>query len=85
MADSPAYTVYTDDYAPKTGEHVSCTVIGTIETPYKRMEDCPTATTAKNFCPVRSASARNSPLVWRASKWAEKRWCCSGFTGPGGT
>jgi hypothetical protein len=41
MTDKPAYTIYTGTDAPQPGETIPCTVIGTIETPYKRMEDCP--------------------------------------------
>ena len=51
MADSPTYTVYTDDDAPKAGDNLSCTVIGTIATPYKRMEDCPNRHNSQEFLP----------------------------------
>jgi tRNA (Thr-GGU) A37 N-methylase len=51
MADTPAYTVYTEDDAPQPGDAVSCTVIGTIETPYKRMEDCPNRHNKQEFLP----------------------------------
>lgn len=37
-----AYTIYVPEHdAPKSGGAIECTVIGTIHTPYKRMEDCP--------------------------------------------
>lgn len=41
MAEAP-YTIYVPGYdAPQPGESVECQVIGTIHTPYKRMQDCP--------------------------------------------
>jgi tRNA-Thr(GGU) m(6)t(6)A37 methyltransferase TsaA len=45
------YTVYTEDDAPQPGEAVSCTVIGTVETPYKRMQDCPNRHNKAEFLP----------------------------------
>lgn len=51
-AGKPAYTVYTPEQAPpRPGDSVSCTVIGTIETPYKRMEDCPNRHNKAEFLP----------------------------------
>lgn len=43
--------------APKPGEEISCTVIGTIETPYRRLEDCPNRHNGKPYepCTVRLA------------------------------
>jgi tRNA-Thr(GGU) m(6)t(6)A37 methyltransferase TsaA len=41
MAET-SYTIYVPDHdAPKPGDTIDCTVIGSIHTPYKRMEDCP--------------------------------------------
>ncbi|MGE3246400.1 MAG: TrmO family methyltransferase [Beijerinckiaceae bacterium] len=41
MAEIP-YTIYVPDHeAPQPGEKIECTVIGTLRTPYKRMQDCP--------------------------------------------
>ena len=51
MSDGKPYTVYTEDDAPQAGDSVSCTVIGTIETPYKRMEDCPNRHNKQEFLP----------------------------------
>jgi tRNA (adenine37-N6)-methyltransferase len=51
MTDDPTYTVYTEDGAPQTGDIVSCTVIGTVETPYQRMEDCPNRHNKQEFLP----------------------------------
>lgn len=51
MSDGKPYTVYTEDDAPQAGDSVSCTVIGTIETPYKCMEDCPNRHNKQEFLP----------------------------------
>jgi tRNA-Thr(GGU) m(6)t(6)A37 methyltransferase TsaA len=51
MTDKPAYTIYTGTDAPQPGETIPCTVIGTIETPYKRMEDCPNRHNKKDWLP----------------------------------
>ncbi len=51
MSDGKPYTVYTEDDAPQAGDSVSCTVIGTIETPYKRMEDCANRHNKQEFLP----------------------------------
>ena len=51
-ADKPVYTVYTpEDAPPQPGDSVTCTVIGVIETPYKRMEDCPNRHNGKERLP----------------------------------
>ena len=52
VPDDPSYTVYTEDDAPEAGDTVSCTVIGTIETPYKRMEECPNRHNKAEFLPL---------------------------------
>ena len=42
MSENAAYTIYLPESdAPGPGESIECRVIGTIKTPYKRMEDCP--------------------------------------------
>ena len=40
MSDSN-YTTNNEDAAPLPGDTLTCTVIGTIQTPYKYLEDCP--------------------------------------------
>ena len=42
---------------PRPGDEISCAVIGTIETPYKRLEDCPNRHNKKSYepCTVRLA------------------------------
>lgn len=42
MSDTPRYTIYQPEAdAPQPGASIDCRVIGAIQTPYKRMEDCP--------------------------------------------
>jgi tRNA-Thr(GGU) m(6)t(6)A37 methyltransferase TsaA len=42
MSENPTYTIYQPEGdAPKPGDSIECRVIGTIRTPYRRMEDCP--------------------------------------------
>jgi len=42
MSEPPIYTIYQPEGdAPQPGDSLECRVIGTIRTPYKRMEDCP--------------------------------------------
>ena len=42
MSSSPAYTIYEDtNKAPAPGDSVECRIIGTIHTPYKSMDQCP--------------------------------------------
>ena len=48
---SDTYTIYCDADAPQPGDSVGCTVIGTTDTPYKRMEDCPNRHNKKDFLP----------------------------------
>lgn len=57
-AAKSVYTVYTPEQAePQPGDSVNCTVIGTIETPYKRMEDRPNRYNKAEFppCTIRLA------------------------------
>lgn len=42
MSETPIYTIYqAEGNAPQPGNSIECRVIGTIRTPYKRMEECP--------------------------------------------
>lgn len=42
MSDPTAFSIYQPECdAPGIGETIECRVIGTIETPYKKMADCP--------------------------------------------
>lgn len=42
MPEESTYTIYVPDAAAlQPGDSIECRVIGTIQTPYKRMEDCP--------------------------------------------
>lgn len=42
MSDAVTPTIYLpENEAPRPGDTIGCRVIGTIQTPYKRMEDCP--------------------------------------------
>ena len=52
MSKTPAYTIYQPESdAPQPGESVECRVIGTIGTPYKRMEDCPSRHNKGEYLP----------------------------------
>jgi tRNA-Thr(GGU) m(6)t(6)A37 methyltransferase TsaA len=52
MADTPAPTIYQpEEAAPQPGDAVECRVIGTIETPYKQMKDCPSRHNGKDCLP----------------------------------
>ncbi len=53
MTDKPAYTIYNDDDAPTAGDHIACTVIGVIETPYKRLEECPNRHNKREWLPCK--------------------------------
>ena len=40
MSETPIYTIYQPESdAPQLGASIECRVIGTIRTPYNRMED----------------------------------------------
>ena len=42
MQKIPTNTIYLpEEEAPEPGDSIECRIIGTIRTPYKRMEDCP--------------------------------------------
>jgi tRNA-Thr(GGU) m(6)t(6)A37 methyltransferase TsaA len=41
MSENPVYSIYREADAPQPGERVECRIIGTIRSPYKGMEDCP--------------------------------------------
>jgi tRNA-Thr(GGU) m(6)t(6)A37 methyltransferase TsaA len=52
MSKAPVYTIYQpDDEAPQPGNTIECRVIGTIQTPYKRMEDCPSRHNKQDYLP----------------------------------
>ncbi len=52
MSDPPVYTIYQPEAdAPQPGESIDCRIIGTIRTPYKRMEECPSRHSRKEFLP----------------------------------
>jgi tRNA-Thr(GGU) m(6)t(6)A37 methyltransferase TsaA len=52
MSNIPTSTIYEPDApAPAPGDSVECRVIGTIETPYKRMEDCPSRHNKRDYLP----------------------------------
>lgn len=52
MPVSPAYTIYhAAGDAPQPGDSIECRIIGTIRTPYKRMEDCPSRHSKREFLP----------------------------------
>ncbi len=58
MSDPPASTIYqAESEAPQPGDLVECRVIGTIHTPYKRMEDCPSRHNKREYltCTIRLA------------------------------
>jgi tRNA-Thr(GGU) m(6)t(6)A37 methyltransferase TsaA len=66
MAETPAYTIYRPkDAAPQPGDAVECRVIGTIHTPYKRMEDCPSRHNKRDWlpCTIRLAPEYAPDLV----------------------
>jgi tRNA-Thr(GGU) m(6)t(6)A37 methyltransferase TsaA len=52
MSEPPIYTIYQPEGdAPPPGDSVECRVIGTIRTPYKRMEDCPSRHNKQEYLP----------------------------------
>jgi tRNA-Thr(GGU) m(6)t(6)A37 methyltransferase TsaA len=52
MSENPTYTIYTPESdAPQPGDSIECRVIGTIRTPYKRMEDCPSRHNKREHLP----------------------------------
>jgi tRNA-Thr(GGU) m(6)t(6)A37 methyltransferase TsaA len=52
MSEPPVYTIYQpEEEAPLPGDSIECRVIGTIATPYKRMEDCPSRHNKRDLLP----------------------------------
>ena len=66
MPEIPAYTIYQPERgALSLGDSIECIVIGTIRTPYKRMEDCPSRHNKYEHlpCTIRLAPAYAPGLV----------------------
>ena len=52
MSDKHAYTIYQPDgEPPHAGDLLECRVLGIIQTPYKRMADCPNRHNKRDFLP----------------------------------
>ena len=52
MSENPAYTIYQPERdAPRPGDSIECRIIGTIRTPYERMEDCPSRHNRREYLP----------------------------------
>lgn len=52
MSETPIPTIYRPEgEAPRPGDSIACRVIGTIRTPYKRMEDCPSRHNKREYLP----------------------------------
>lgn len=52
MSGNSTYTIYQPEgAAPQPGDWIECRVVGTIRTPYKRMEDCPSRHNKREFLP----------------------------------
>ena len=53
MSENSTYTIYQqpEGAAPQPGDSIECRVVGTIRTPYKRMEDCPSRHNKREFLP----------------------------------
>lgn len=65
-ATSSRHTIYRPDGdAPLTGDSIECRVIGTIETPYKQMDDCPSRHNEREYlpCTIRVAAEYVPGLV----------------------
>jgi len=66
MSETPSSTIYQPEGdAPQPGDSIECCVIGTIQTPYKRMEDCPSRHNKRDYlpCTIRLAPEYASGLV----------------------
>ena len=66
MSETPIYTIYQPEGdAPQPGNSIECRVIGTIRTPYKRMEDCPSRHNKRDYlsCTIRLAREYAPGLV----------------------
>ena len=52
MPETPSYTIYLPEGdAPEPSDSIECRVIGTIRTPYKRVEDCPSRHNKRDYLP----------------------------------
>ena len=52
MSQTSTHTIYQPEAdAPQPGDPIECRVIGTIRTPYKRMEDCPSRHNKREYLP----------------------------------
>ena len=52
MSKPTAYRIYLPEGdVPQPGDSIECRVIGAIQTPYKRMEDCPSRHNKREFLP----------------------------------
>ena len=52
MSENSTYTIYQPEgAAPQPVGSIECRVVGTIRTPYKRMEDCPSRHNKREFLP----------------------------------
>ena len=70
MPETPVYSIYQPEgNAPQPGESIECRIIGTIQTPYKRMEDCPSRHNRNKFlpCTIRLAPEYAPGLVGLAA------------------
>lgn len=66
MSEKPVYTIYLPESdAPQPDALIDCVVIGTIETPYKQMDDCPSRHNKRDYlpCTLRLAPAYAPGLV----------------------
>ena len=66
MSKTPVYTIYhPEGDAPQPGDSIECHVIGAIQTPYQRMEDCPSRHNKREHlpCTIRLASDYAPGLV----------------------
>jgi tRNA-Thr(GGU) m(6)t(6)A37 methyltransferase TsaA len=63
MSESPVYQPEGD--VPQPGDSIECRIIGTIRTPYKRIEDCPSRHNKREYlpCTIRVASEYAPGLV----------------------
>ena len=52
MSETSTYTIYRPEGdAPRPGDTIECRAIGAIQTPYKRMEECPSRHNKNDFLP----------------------------------
>ncbi len=66
MSENPTCTIYQPEgAAPQPGESIECRVIGAIQTPYRRMEECPSRHNKRDYlpCTVRLAPEYAGGLV----------------------